>query len=60
MSVEAVHDKLVDVVVVPEATKEVGAVGAVVSVGGDRVTTVATLLAAEIFPAASFALTEKS
>ena len=60
MSVEAVHDKLVDVVVVPEATKEVGAVGAVGSVGGDRVTTVATLLAAEIFPAASFAFTEKS
>ena len=47
------------VCVVPEAAKVVGAVGAVVSTTVASVVTFITLLAAEIFPAASFAFTEK-
>jgi hypothetical protein len=59
LSVAAVHDKLVEVEVVPEAANAVGAVGAVVSTTTAEVVTLIVLLAAEIFPAASFAFTEK-
>ena len=57
LSVDAVQDRFVVEVVVPVADKLVGAVGAVVS---GNVVTVAVVLAAEIFPAASLALTVKT
>ena len=58
LSVEADHARLVVVCVVPDAVKLAGADGACVS-GGVRVVTFTVLPAAEMFPAASIALTEK-
>ena len=57
LSVDAVQDRFVVVEVVPVAAKLVGAVGALVS---GNVVAVAVVLAAEIFPAASLALTVKT
>ena len=57
LSVDAVQDKYVVVSVVAVAVKLVGAVGGVVSF---NVVTFAVLLAAELFPAASLALTVKT
>ena len=56
LSVDSVQVRSVVVCVVPDAVNVVGADGAVVS-GTARVVTAAVLLAADKFPAASFAFT---